>query len=113
MLSARTPKDCTFVLVTPDILEMDMAAQVFMRFFCDHFHQKEKHYHRFKTCFTSIPCIKKEMSVLRPEDNVDNDTIVLNKHSVVKKSQLGKGDLMDGLTGQNNRFKLAGNQEKI
>ena len=31
------------------------------------------------------------MSVLRPEDNVDNDTIVLNKHSVVKKS--GKGRL--------------------
>ena len=53
------------------------------------------------------------MSVLRPEDNVDNDTLVLNKHSVVKKSQLAKGDLMDGLTGQNNGFKLAGNQEKI
>ena len=52
------------------------------------------------------------MSVLRPEDNVDNDTIVLNKHSVVKKSQLAKGDLMDGHTGQNNRFKLAWNQEK-
>ena len=91
MLSARTPKDCTFVLVTPDILEMDAAAQVFMRFFCNHFHEKEKHYHRCKTCFTSIPCIKEEMSVLRPEDNVDNDTIVLNKHSVVKKS--GKGRL--------------------
>ena len=55
---------------------------------------------------------EKEMSVLRPEDNVDNDTIVLNKHSVVKKSQLAKGDLMDGLTGQNNGFKLAGNQKK-
>ena len=53
------------------------------------------------------------MSVLRPEDNVDNDTLVLNKHSVVKKSQLAKGDLMNGLTGQNNRFKLAGNKEKI
>ena len=53
------------------------------------------------------------MSVLRPEDNVDNDTIVLNKHSVVKKSQVAKGDLMDGLTEQNNGFKLAGNQEKI
>ena len=26
------------------------------------------------------------MSVLRPEDNVDNDTIVLNKHSVLKKN---------------------------
>ena len=51
------------------------------------------------------------MSVLRPEDNVYNDTIVLNKHSVVKS--LAKGDLMDGLTGQNNGFKLAGNQEKI
>ena len=37
------------------------------------------------------------MSVQRPEDNVDNDTIVLNKYSVVKKSQLA--DLMDGLTG--------------
>ena len=49
------------------------------------------------------------MSVLRPEDNVDNDTIVLKKHSVVKKSQLTKGDLMNGLTGQNNRFKLAWN----
>ena len=56
---------------------------------------------------------EKEMSVLRPEDNVDNDTTVLNKHSVVKKSQLAKGDLMDGLTGQNNGFKLAENQEKI
>ena len=53
------------------------------------------------------------MSVLRPEDNVDNDTIVLNKHSVVKKSQLAKGDLMDVIIGQNNRVKLAGNQEKI
>ena len=30
-----------------------------------------------------------------------------------KKSQLAKGDLMDGLTGQTNGFKLAGNQEKI
>ena len=68
-----------------------------------------KHYHRCKTCFTSILCIKKKMSVLRPEDNVDNDTIVLNKHSVVKKSQLAKGDLMNGLTGQNNRFELAEN----
>ena len=56
---------------------------------------------------------EKEMSVLRPEDNVDNDTIVLNKHSVVKKSQLAKGDLMDVIIGQNNRVKLAGNQEKI
>ena len=71
--------------------------------------RETKHYHRCKTCFTSIPCIKKEMSVLRPEDNVDNDTIVLNKHSVIKKSQLAKGDLMNGPTGQNNRFKLAGN----
>ena len=71
--------------------------------------RETKHYHRCKTCFTTIPCIKKEMSVLRPEDNVDNDTLVLNKHSVVKKSQLAKGDLMNGLTGQNNRFKLAGN----
>ena len=41
------------------------------------------------------------MSVLRPEDNVDNDAIVLIKHSVLKKTQLAKGDLMDGLTGQN------------
>ena len=71
--------------------------------------RETKHYHRCKTCFTSIPCIKKEMSVLRPEDNVDNDTLVLNKHSVIKKSQLAKGDLMNGLTGQNNRFELAGN----
>ena len=71
--------------------------------------RETKHYHRCKTCFTSIPCIKKEMSVLRPEDNVDNDTLVLNKHSVVKKSQLAKGDLMNGLKGQNNRFELAGN----
>ena len=71
--------------------------------------RETKHYHRCKTCFTSIPCIKKEMSVLRPEDNVDNDTLVLNKHSVVKKSQLAKGDLMNGLTGQNNRFELVGN----
>ena len=31
---------------------------------------------------------------------------------MVKKSQLAKGDLMDVLTGQNNKFKLAGNQEK-
>ena len=75
--------------------------------------RETKHYHRCKTCFTTIPCIKKEMSVLRPEDNVDNDTLVLNKHSVVKKSQLAKGDLMDMLTGQTNGFKLARNQEKI
>ena len=63
--------------------------------------------------FCQLPCIKEDMSILRPEDNVDNDTIVLNKHSVVKKSQLAKGDMMDGLTVQNNRFKLAGNQEII
>ena len=32
MLSARTPKDCTSVPVTPDILEMDATAQVFDAF---------------------------------------------------------------------------------
>ena len=53
------------------------------------------------------------MSVLRPEDNVDNDAIVLIKHSVLKKTQLAKGDLMDGLTGQNNRFGLGGTEKKI
>ena len=78
-----------------------------MRFFCSHFHQREKHYHRCKTCFASVPCMKKEMSVLRPEDNVDNDIIVLNKHLVLKKkSQLAKGDLIDGLTGQNNNVSM-------
>ena len=56
---------------------------------------------------------EKEMSVLRPEDNVDNDTIVLNKHSVLKKFQLAKGDLMDGLTGQKNRFGPGGTEKKI
>ena len=61
--------------------------------------------------YKSKPCRKR--NECRLEDNVDNDTIVLNKHSVVKKSQLAKGDLIDGLTGQNNRFKLARNQEKI
>ena len=30
------------------------------------------------------------MSVLRPEDNVDNDTIILNKYSVVKKISTGR-----------------------
>ena len=51
--------------------------------------------------------MKKEMSVLRPEDNVDNDIIVLNKHLVLKKkSQLAKGDLIDGLTGQNNNVSM-------
>ena len=51
--------------------------------------------------------MKKEMSVLRPEDNVDNDIIVLNKHLVLKKkSQLAKGDLMDVLTGQNNNVSM-------
>ena len=53
------------------------------------------------------------MSILRPEDNVDNDTIVLNKHSVLKKFQLAKGDLMDGLTGQKNRFGPGGTEKKI
>ena len=64
-----------------------------MRFFCNHFHQREKHYHRCKTCFASVPCMKKEMSVLRPEDNVDNDIIVLNKRLVLKKISTGKGRL--------------------
>ena len=32
MLPARTPKDCTFLLVTPDLLEMDATAQVFDAF---------------------------------------------------------------------------------
>ena len=65
-----------------------------MRFFCKHFHQREKHYHRCKICFASVPCMKKEMSVLRPEDNVDNDMIVLNKHLVLKKNiSTGKGRL--------------------
>ena len=59
-----------------------------MRFFCNHSHWEEKHYHLCKTCFTSIPCIKRDES--RLEDNGDNDTIVFNKHSVVKKSQLAK-----------------------
>ena len=31
---------------------------------------------------------------------------------MVKKSQLAKGDMMDGLTGQNNRLKLAGTKKK-
>ena len=64
-----------------------------MRFFCNQFHQKEKRYHRCKTCFASVPCMKKEMIVLRPEGNVDNDTIVLNKHLVLKKISTGKGRL--------------------
>ena len=33
MLLARTPKDRMFVLVTPDILEMDGTAQVLDAFF--------------------------------------------------------------------------------
>ena len=33
----------------------------------------------------------------RPEDNIDDDTIVLNKHSGEKKTQLAKEDLMDGV----------------
>ena len=33
MLPARTPKDRMFVLVTPDILEMDGTAQVLDAFF--------------------------------------------------------------------------------
>ncbi|RMX43885.1 hypothetical protein pdam_00021080 [Pocillopora damicornis] len=68
MLHARTPKDRTFVLVTPDRLKMEATAQ------------KEKHYHLCKSCFTSIPCIKRDEC--RLEDNGDNDTIVFNKHSV-------------------------------
>ena len=31
---------------------------------------------------------------------------------MVKKSQMAKGDLMDELTGQNNRLKLAGTKKK-
>ena len=37
--------------------------------------------------------MKKETIVLRPEGNVDNDTIVLNKHLVLKKISTGKGRL--------------------
>ena len=81
-----------------------------MRFFCNHSHWEEKHYHLCKTCFTSIPCIKRDES--RLEDNGDNDTIVFNKHSVVKKISTGKGDLMDRLTGQNNGFELGETEKK-
>ena len=88
MLHARTPKDRTFVLVTADIMKMEATAQVLNAFLCNHSHKKEKHYHLCKSCFTSIPCIKRDEC--RPEDNGDNDTIVFNKHSVVKKSQLAK-----------------------
>ena len=66
-----------------------------MRFLCNHSHKKEKHYHLCKSCFTSIPCIKRDEC--RPEDNGDNDTIVFNKHSVVKKSQLAKETWWIGL----------------
>ena len=66
-----------------------------MRFLCNHSHKKEKHYHLCKSCFTSVHWIKRDEC--RPEDNGDNDTIVFNKQSVVKKSQLAKETWWIGL----------------
>ena len=48
----------------------------------------------------------------RPEDNIDDDTIVLNEQSG-EKSQLAREDLMDGLTGQNNGLNSRGIKKKI
>ena len=42
MLHARTPKDCMFVLVTQDILEMDATAQVIDAFLLKPFPSERK-----------------------------------------------------------------------
>ena len=52
------------------------------------------------------------MSVLRPEDNVDNDTIVLNKHSVLKKISTGKGRLDGWAYRTEQQIWTWGNREK-
>ena len=47
-----------FVLVTPDILEMETTAKVLDVFLLKPFpSEKKKHCHIYETCFTSIPCI--------------------------------------------------------
>ena len=46
-----------FVLVTPDILEMEATAQVLDASLLKPFPSEKKHYHICETCFTSIPCI--------------------------------------------------------
>ena len=57
MLYARTPKDLMFVLVTPDILEMEATAQVLDTILLKPFPSERKALSICETCFTSIPCI--------------------------------------------------------
>ena len=52
------------------------------------------------------------MSILRPEDNVDNDTIVLNKYSVLKKISTGKGRLDGWAYRTEKQIWTWGNREK-
>ena len=46
-----------FVLVTPDIMEMDVTAQVLDTFLLKPFPSERKALSICETCFTSIPCI--------------------------------------------------------
>ena len=89
MLHARTPKDRTFVLVTPDILKMEATAQVINAFPLESFPLERKPLSSLQELFYLHTLYKKRYEC-RPEDNGDNDTIVFNKHSEVKKSQLAK-----------------------
>ena len=57
MLHARTPKDCMFVLVTQDILEMDATAQVIDAFLLKPFPSERKALSYLRDLFSSIPCI--------------------------------------------------------
>ena len=57
MLHARTPKDCMFVLVTQDILEMDATAQVIDAFLLKPLPSERKALSFMRDLFSSIPCI--------------------------------------------------------
>ena len=74
------------------------------RFFCNHSHWKEKHYHLCKTCFTSLPCTERDG--YRPKDNGDNDTIVFNKCSVVKNLNWQRETWYIGLQGRTTNLNL-------
>ena len=54
MLHARTPKDCMFVLVTQDILEMDATAQVIDAFLLKPFPSERKALSYLRDLFSSI-----------------------------------------------------------
>ena len=113
-----------------------------MRFFCNHFHQKEKHYYICESCFPAYDVMISSKNLVLNQLIIPElifslifviclfDIVMiwlveiiswslmggrwLSKHSVHgKKSPLVKGDLIDRLTGQNNGFELGGTEIKF